>query len=518
MKQKKRTHDMMTRSCAKERSNSENESKCESDDCKDDSANSANTCNKYDNPVKLSIETRAMSRAKRLIKPTKLESREQCIAEIAERYGSVYYIKSWGERNRKRPILRKRTVLYVHHKDKGNKYRAVTDAKYNQMIGVHPIEKIRELLREEKYYVHDKKDDPQPTEKMKLLGDEYYMDESEDEDDNISIGVTDEVTVYQNERVCTYLTDVGDYQHVDSAVDKFDLASCDIDEKLKVNALFVKILRNHPRPHRRAVYLDAPQLLTTLNLLASNLFEGKDALHIPNLNANFKEAVIKGNNGDLLNKITVHHMSMYECIRDVLCDSPLKWDVGFDYCCTLDGNKSIRPRDDIELLFLLRLVPRHNGVLWFTFSHRRAGTSIESTSDDLYKLLLKVASKNGYGNIKRVAEKPYSGVVYFIYVTESTPEIECCEKSIVQPSIQPPNIEEIISIDSSSDEDDDSDSDNSDDNDNGDDDYDDDESEESEESEESAKESESEIESEKDGDYDESDESDSDSDSESESD
>jgi len=300
------------------------------------------------------------------------------LAEIAKR-------QPFKAKNEENPIISKKKVICIR---KNDKEEIVRNSYFNRMIGVKTLDEIREEINKER-----------PLE------------------DNESICIREEIKCFDGQRIIERHINVNDYETIKGPTDTFTDVQSDSPAKWDINFLFVRTMLQYPRKHRRAVYLDWLDMLTTKTLVSSRLFKSKEDLHVPNLYSKFRKNACAA----FVDKVTIHHMSLHECIRDVL-RGEYQWDIGMDYCCTFNGNDKIKPRDDIRLLFAHRLVPKHHGVLWFTFSTRRTLGGAEEIARQLGDLLRECMRENGYDDIECVETDTYGGMVYFIFVTKGSPE------------------------------------------------------------------------------------------------
>jgi hypothetical protein len=208
-----------------------------------------------------------------------------------------------------------------------------------------------------------------------------------------------------------------DYQRVRCSPDAYRNDQSEAsDHKLKRNFTFGSLLLKYFRHGRRVMVLDNPEALTTKFLISTGLF-GKDAakrIHVPNLNANFeKEAGIS-----FARRASFHHCSLFEFIRDTSLSLADGWDVAADLCCGFNGNQWVIPKADIDLLFRRKVLARHHGVLWLTFSCRGSGLSAEQLQLDVPAFVQERAREFGY-QIKLEEMGSYCAMVYFFFVTIS---------------------------------------------------------------------------------------------------
>lgn len=221
-----------------------------------------------------------------------------------------------------------------------------------------------------------------------------------------------EVKIIENKKPKIYHIFPHEYTSIPSPIDKYNTIRKPSTNKHHVNSLFVQFLQRFPRPNRKIIYLDHLQLLTTKYLVDANI---ADELIIPNLIPNFKKLAQKN---EYINHVNVQHQSIYELIRDTPQDQG-PFDFGFDYCCSLNGNNLIKPKIDIELAFHNQLIPKHNGVLWFTFSHRSIGGATELINQ-LSDFIVLTAEAYNYPNIYLLEHGTYKSVTYLFFVTSNT--------------------------------------------------------------------------------------------------
>lgn len=286
--------------------------------------------------------------------------------EIAKSYGDVFYIHGWTkEQNASRPILCKRRVIQVKKGDGKIWFVPYSERALN----------------------------PNEVEKYEIM------------------------TLENGLPICYYVNP-GQYKSKAKILDKFkDKRSID---KMEANFENQTLLSEHSLRDKKIVILDSPSLQTTQYVFNTNLYNKPNAIHVPNLDPDFKNKARSKKNAHFLDSpcVKIHNgMTMYEWIRDN-SDGEYLWDVAFDYCCTFNGNTLVKPESDIELMFIRRLIPKHNGVLWFTFSLRRGGTTFEKLKRHLKAFLKKAARENGYNYIECINSKQYGTMACFFYVTK----------------------------------------------------------------------------------------------------
>lgn len=210
-----------------------------------------------------------------------------------------------------------------------------------------------------------------------------------------------------------YLVKYNSYKRVTFSPDEYDEQQSYSKDKLEVNKLFRNFLHTYKRENRQIVYLDSPAA-TTSRVLHEAGYK-KDQLHVPNPNKNFMEMVPRK-----FHSWAKHYdATLYEWMRDLDDMSGEEYDIGADYCCNFLGNTYCRPKADITLLFQNRLFPRHNGVLWLTFSKRSPikGQTFTKTQEEVIDFVCTVGKFYHY-NMRCVNHGDYGTVMYFFFVSQ----------------------------------------------------------------------------------------------------
>jgi len=151
------------------------------------------------------------------------------------------------------------------------------------------------------------------------------------------------------------------------------------------------------------IVLESEALLTIKSLKA----KGITKIEIPNPTTAYGK-IKKANRGtyrmwlsDYLDLIEeVGHMKVYG--------------IWFDYCCSIDGNVDMKPKEDIKKYFALNL-PAKKSVLGYTFCYRK-GTKVEFTHQDMYVIdnhIQQTAYEHGYVAIKLPYGRMYKGSMFF---------------------------------------------------------------------------------------------------------
>lgn len=89
--------------------------------------------------------------------------------------------------------------------------------------------------------------------------------------------------------------------------------------------------------------------------------------------------------------------------------------VWLDYCCSFDGNKEMKPQEDIKLLFKNKLL-RDNSTLAVTFCFRKH-TRVDYVGQDEDRIRTCIENEarlNGY-NLVAQRRKPYTGMIFILY-------------------------------------------------------------------------------------------------------
>lgn len=196
-------------------------------------------------------------------------------------------------------------------------------------------------------------------------------------------------------------------------LDKYKTSDTSTD-KLQRNYEFVNFIKQYHNPAstHEVVVLDSPSIVTTNFLIASQLFKSHQ-IHVPNLHPRFRQLAPKSFD----RKATHYHSSLYEWLRD-LPDDGIQYHFGGDYCCTFEGNQTVKPKADITLLFARRLFPRRGGVMWLTFSMRRKDCEKSSLVTQVIDFVQQVSSDYGYELQWLNPEKySYNTMVYFFLVS-----------------------------------------------------------------------------------------------------
>ncbi len=192
---------------------------------------------------------------------------------------------------------------------------------------------------------------------------------------------------------------------------KFDETKHYGGDKFAANSSWTRLLREHPRDSRELVMLDnVTQGLTTHSVLGA-LDLSADRIHVPDLVYN---API---NKWIKEKASFYQgTTVYAFFRDLDDSLTTTFDFGGDYCCTFDGNESdTKPKLDIELIFCKERFPKHNGVMWLTFSCRAHAKSREDTLRNVKNFVIRKGKQNGYRMIfKEKLEYKTMLSVYFV--------------------------------------------------------------------------------------------------------
>lgn len=181
--------------------------------------------------------------------------------------------------------------------------------------------------------------------------------------------------------------------------------------KFAANGSWTRLLRQHPRDLRELVMLDnVAQGLTTHSVIGA-LDLSADRIHVPDL-------VYDAPIDDLIKEKASFYQgtTVYAFFRDLDDSLTTTFDFGGDYCCSFDGNESgTKPKLDIELIFCKERFPKHNGVMWLTFSCRGHGKSREETFQDVKDFVIQKGEQNGYRMIfKEKLEYKTMLSVYFV--------------------------------------------------------------------------------------------------------
>lgn len=236
------------------------------------------------------------------------------------------------------------------------------------------------------------------------------------EDEALPIGMKKMWRVHVEEKVdewTPYLVDYGDYHRVTCSPDAYVESLSENIDKKKRNVEFLTLLVNNHRADRNVVYLDAPSCQTTKLLHGIDMFKSSQ-LHVPNPDKSFLERAPS----HFKSMATHYNATIYEWMRDVNDCEGDEYDFGLDYCCTFVGNVTIKPQEDLTFMFRNRMLAKHNGILWLTFSSR--GCGVESTRDGVVKFVVTMAETNGY-QIEWVNQDLFTygnGMTYFFFRTK----------------------------------------------------------------------------------------------------
>lgn len=197
----------------------------------------------------------------------------------------------------------------------------------------------------------------------------------------------------------------------------YDDALMTSEEKLAANLEFCELLNKYLRSGRNIIVLDSYSGETTKALYYTRV--RYDKIYIPNPHEDFLK------NCDRAVKDLVHYenesgdhdgivcSTVYEFFRDLPDDDMRRFDLALDYCCTARGCKTkCVPALDLELIFGLKKFPRHNGILWLTFSLR--GDNFENTKAMTQKMVSEISNKYGYVMICEKSVK-YGRMARFLF-------------------------------------------------------------------------------------------------------
>jgi hypothetical protein len=197
--------------------------------------------------------------------------------------------------------------------------------------------------------------------------------------------------------------------------DQFDENHVNTGHKILVNHKFAMYLRDcDPNRVAEIIYLDAPQGQTTSHL--SVLGYTKDQLHCPNPNSEFvsKASPLFGQHA------THYDGTVYELMRDLPEneEDAEGHHVGFDYCCTFEGNaQCVRPKSDIRLMFAKEVLRKRDGVCWMTFSTRLPkGGTVAAYLKSIENWVKAEGTRLGY-NMELLEQGTYGKVAYFFWKT-----------------------------------------------------------------------------------------------------
>ena len=193
---------------------------------------------------------------------------------------------------------------------------------------------------------------------------------------------------------------------------KYDVKTRSDDKnKKEVNRIIGKYAQITERysPNKNALILDTSAFLTTNELVKAGY--NKSMIQIPNFSSDYHKIKRKHR--------ASFHMSLYEYL-EMLGELPSKeyeekYTLFFlDYCCSILGNKDVKPEEDIQKIFDMGL-PANNSIFATTFSFRNGKMkNYEAVSMADY-IITKNAYERGYFVIKLADSKAYNGMFFSVY-------------------------------------------------------------------------------------------------------
>jgi hypothetical protein len=328
---------------------------------------------------------------------------ECSVSSPAEAYSSAYFVKSWVHKWGYVP-LQKVELIQIDEGEIETGRRCTEDEALP--IGMKKMWRVHVDEGKEKGKEKEKeKEKGRGRGKRRMIGEKEVEVEKEKEKEEKEKKVVDEWT--------PYLVDYGDYHRVTCSPDAYVESLSDNLDKKKRNVDFLTLLVNNHRADRNVVYLDAPSCQTTKLLHGIDMFKSSQ-LHVPNPDKSFLERAP----AHFKTMATHYNATIYEWMRDVNDYEGDEYDFGLDYCCTFVGNNTIKPKEDLTFMFRNRMLAKHNGILWLTFSSR--GCGVESTREEVVKFVVTMAEANGY-QIEWVNKDLFTyghGMTYFFFRTK----------------------------------------------------------------------------------------------------
>ncbi len=152
-------------------------------------------------------------------------------------------------------------------------------------------------------------------------------------------------------------------------LDTFDDEKHIKHDKLAANTMFVQALAKVLKKNQHVLILDSLMGLTTAMMhslfLGAGLGNPGQYLHVPNP-AFAAAAAFEATATPLCQQ---YGCTVFEWLRDR--DHPHQTHFWLDYCCTFEGCVTqTLPKTDIKMLLHKDLLPRRQGLLGLTFSHR----------------------------------------------------------------------------------------------------------------------------------------------------
>ena len=176
--------------------------------------------------------------------------------------------------------------------------------------------------------------------------------------------------------------------------------------KIAVNKLLGKLVKEQTEDHLQALILDSPSFLTAKTLKKSGFLP--QHIHIPNY-PDYNKMSKKS-------PYNTCHAWLNEWLEDYRRDFRGTISFAFlDFCSCFDGNKNCVPKEDIKKYFDLKY-PANDSLLAVTLSHRN--TKKERRQNDIIRLnslVAKSALDNGYSVIPREEGWSYNGMFFCIY-------------------------------------------------------------------------------------------------------
>jgi len=189
--------------------------------------------------------------------------------------------------------------------------------------------------------------------------------------------------------------------------DSYDKEESKNPDKIEINKLLAKLVKEQGLDNTKMVILESPSLLTLKEL--TNVGIQAHQIHIPNHTESFEPIVRKHNNtypitlGEFLTRTEVAHGNKFGFIFA-------------DYCGTLDGSTLFSPIEDIKTIFKDNLI-KPGGLLAVTISKRNSKKPNKYINNDVSRLnhiVTERAYKNGYIAVDLGHGRDYNGKMHFV--------------------------------------------------------------------------------------------------------
>jgi hypothetical protein len=191
-------------------------------------------------------------------------------------------------------------------------------------------------------------------------------------------------------------------------MEAYDARKSDRNTKCKINQVAVQrtLQLNVQTDHLRAVVLDGAEANSSRELKRHGVLEHN--IYIPNLNTHVCQT--------LEQQLPLAHV--HNCSLHAFVEAKPTTEVHFvfaDYCCTIDGNKSMRPEEDIKAIFATAGFLANRCVIGQSFN-RRAYTKEEAVEAEwkIVRTLNQCALQAGYA-CHPLERLQYNNMVFLLH-------------------------------------------------------------------------------------------------------